>query len=196
MCYRACVHYAESSSTSLSTSKDRREVLEQLKFSKDTKLVKLLAYADSESELRSIVPNMLADVTDLGGEGLMVNLGDRTYTHKRTDSLLKVKKVQTIDMRVDDIKWGTGKYEGQVGALICSCKTSDGKIIMCDVGSGLSDEQRLSWAIRPSEILGKIVEVGYFSLSQDKSLLNSNAYSLRFPRLKDIRYDKSETSEN
>lgn len=175
---------------------ERRQILEGLTFGGDTKLVRILHSSSNAESLQDALPILLGDVTDMNGEGIMINLGDRDYVHKRTDGLFKLKKVQTIDMRVDDIQWGGGKYEGQVGALICSCITDDGKRISCDVGTGLSDNQRLSWAIHPEQILGKIVEVAYFSLSQDKSMLSTNSYSLRFPRLKGVRHDKNTTSEN
>ena len=174
---------------------ERREVLEKLEFTGDTKLVRVLHRSSSAEALQDVLPILLNDVTDIGGEGIMVNLGDRDYLHKRTDGLLKVKKVQTIDMKVIDVEWGSGKYEGQIGALLCQCHTDDGKLITCNVGSGLSDEQRLSWAIDPEKIIGKIVEVGYFSLSQDAINKGSGVYSLRFPRLKAVRTDKNETSE-
>ena len=175
---------------------ERRQTLEGLEFGNDTKLVRLLWHSETEKDAHDVLPRLLADVTDIGGEGIMVNLGDREYVHKRTDGLFKVKKVQTIDMRVDDIEYGNGKYDGMIGALICSCITEDDKRIVCDVGSGMSDNERLLWAITPELIVGKIIEVAYFSLSQDRSVLNSNCYSLRFPRMKRVRYDKDTTSSH
>ena len=100
-----------------------------------------------------------------------------------------------MDMKVIDIQEGNGKYAGLIGAIWCECETEDGKVITVSVGSGLSDEQRLQWAMKPSDILGKIVEIQYFSLSQDGKNKGSNYYSLRFPRLKTVRTDKSNTSQ-
>lgn len=173
---------------------ERREVLETLEFGGDTRLVKILGHCPDMRELEAVSSYMLAAVTDIGGEGIMINLGDRAYQHKRTDGLLKMKKVQTMDMLVINTEYGTGKYEGQVGALLCQITTDDGKVISCNVGTGLSDEQRLDWAIHPENIIGKIVEIGYFSLSQSNDARGSKFYSLRFPRLKGVRNDKSETS--
>ena len=82
-----------------------------------------------------------------------------------------------------------------IGAIVCEIVTRDLKHVVCKVGSGLSDEQRMRWAIHPEEILGKIVEVKYFSLSQSEDALGSNTYSLRFPRLHKVRTDKETTSE-
>lgn len=147
------------------------------------------------NELEAVSSHLLYLVTDMGGEGCMINRASGLYNHKRTDDLLKLKKVQTIDMKVYDFDWGNGKYEGMVGALKVECVTDDGKIIRCDIGSGLSDEQRLRWACDFGEICGKIVEVAYFSLSQTSADKGTNRYSLRFPRLKNIRDDKTNTSE-
>lgn len=146
-------------------------------------------------ELESVSSDLLHRVTSMGGEGLMINLAGGRYNHKRTDQLLKLKKVQTIDMRVTKFEWGNGKYEGMIGALIAQCFTDDGKFIECKIGSGLSDEQRLAWALDFDQIKNKVIEVAYFSLSQESSLKGSNLYSLRFPRLKSVRKDKVDTSE-
>ena len=150
----------------------------------------------SFADLENVSSNLLHLVTDIGGEGVMINLGSGLYNHKRTDQLLKLKKVQTIDMKVYDFEEGTGKYEGQIGALKAVCVTDDGKVIRCKIGSGLSDEQRMEWALDFGKICGKIVEVAYFSTSQTSAQKGSNEYSLRFPRLKSVRTDKNTTSEH
>ena len=137
---------------------------------------------------------LLTDIVNSGGEGLMINSGSGLYVPKRTDDLLKVKQVQTIDMRVVDTEFGTGKYELCVGYIYCEATLPNGSKISCKVGTGLSDEQRTRWAMYPMEIIGKIVEVAYFSLSQSKNTYGTTQYSLRFPRLKKVRTDKNETS--
>lgn len=134
-------------------------------------------------------------ITSRGGEGVMINLGSAIYENKRTDKLLKVKKVYTMDMKVIATIPGTGKNEGLVGSLECYVADPDKNIkYYCMVGSGLSDYQRERWAYHPEEIVGKIVEVAYFSLSQDRLLTGTTQYSLRFPRLKRVRDDKDDTS--
>lgn len=155
----------------------------------------VLKYFKTLDELEAC-QNILNDVTALGGEGLMINLASATYLHKRTDQILKLKKVYTMDMKVYDISYGEGKYEGMIGALEAVAKTDDGKTIICSVGTGLSDEQREEWSIDTSRIMGKTIEVSYFSLSQTKQdrEYGTNIYSLRFPRLKRVRDDKDETS--
>ena len=134
-------------------------------------------------------------MTCAGAEGLMINTGFGKYQHQRTDDLLKYKNVQTMDMKVIDWEYGNGKYEFSLGYLICYGKSPNGKEISCRVGTGISDEQRNMWSGNSELIVGKIVEIAYFSLSQDNNMIGTNEYSLRFPRLRQIRTDKNTTSE-
>ena len=176
--------------------KTRRNALFNLKpESNQVRILPVLAYYENLADFYNNVNLILDKVVAIGGEGIMINNGDADYVHKRTDKLLKLKQVQTMDMEVVDYEYGTGKYEGMIGALIARCITDDGKYVVCKVGSGLSDAQRMAWAYNPDKILHKIIEVAYFSLSQDASQLNTMNYSLRFPRLKKVREDKNTTSE-
>ena len=177
---------------------DRRLELSRIKdvcnLSDDIRIVPVITDCSKEY-LDKIVSTFLPRICNLGGEGLMINLASGKYTHKRTDQLLKLKQVQSIDMIVTGIQEGSGKYEYMVGAINCIIDTDDGKHIEVSVGSGLSDEQRADWMLRPEKIIGKIVEIQYFSMSQDGKNKGSNNYSLRFPRLKVVRTDKSTTSQ-
>lgn len=170
----------------------RRMVLHnQRPSSRDIRILPIL-YTGREAD---VIESLLQDITVYGGEGIMLNDIDALYINGRTDSLLKYKRVQTIDMRVIDVASGKGKYEGQVGALVCACDTEDGKHISCEVGTGLSDAQRDAWSVTPEAIIGKIVTVGYHEMTQANSVALSKYYSLRFPRLIAVRGDKNDTSE-
>ena len=177
---------------------DRRlelnRMAESYDLSSDIRIVPALATSNITT-LDSVASDFLYRVCNMGGEGIMINLASASYNHKRTDQLLKFKQVQSIDMQVKYIEEGRGKYEGMVGALICACERDDGTIVEASVGSGLTDEQRGEWMYFPEKIIGKIVEVQYFSLSQDSKNKGSELYSLRFPRLKGIRTDKNKSSE-
>lgn len=171
----------------------RRELLNSFELQgKDVRILPVMSKFSTAMEIKEILPGMLSEVVNNYGEGLMINIGDASYSHKRTDVLLKYKEVQSMDMQVYNIKQGTGKYIGCVGSIECVATTPIGNRVMCSVGSGLSDEQRRAWS--DGSIVGSIVEVEYFSLSQDKASDGGKYYSMRFPRLKKVRGDKTTTS--
>lgn len=170
----------------------RRQYLNSLRCTSiETRILPVLARINCKYD--NTIANMLDAVTTAGAEGLMLNLAHANYQHKRTADLLKVKNTYTMDMLVKDWEYGTGKYDGMLGALHCEAIT-DNKRIEAKVGTGISDAQRELWADDPSLIVGKIVEVSYFSMSQNNGTYGTKLYSLRFPRLKRVRYDKEITS--
>ena len=117
------------------------------------------------------VIKVLDEYTSRGSEGIMINTNSM-YQFNRTCDLLKVKKMYTLDLRVKDIREGSGLNHGKVGALIVDYKGYD-----VGVGSGLDNYQREYWWNNPNEIIGKIIEIKCFEESKDK---NGNL-SLRFP---------------
>lgn len=175
---------------------ERRDLLNNIQLTcsnkGDWRIVPVLAKYDAPT-FNEHVHDLLDTVTNFGAEGLMINRGLGIYQHTRTNDLLKYKKVQTMDLIVESFVEGRGKYEGMVGALNCVGMFDDGTYCECQVGSGMTDEERELWALKPDLIVGKLVEVAYFSKSNNKN--RPNVYSLRFPRLKQVRNDKLEVSK-
>ena len=161
--------------------------------SSQARILPVLGMYKGSNELSNI-DKLLDDMADMGAEGLMLNLGRGRYESKRSGNLLKYKKLNTMDMKVVDWEYGNGKYECAVGNLIAECTLPDGREVSCKIGTGISDEQRFEWATNPGLILGKIIEVAYFELSQNSRTDGTKQYSLRFPRMKSVRNDKKECS--
>lgn len=171
---------------------NRRKHLDSLKNSSNVFVLPLLKVFDIASQLQAQIEDMLNNIVDLGGEGLMINC-NTPYITTRTVNLLKVKQTKSIEMLVTGITEGQGKCNGMIGALKCECTTDDGKIIKTEVGGGFTDKERTQWTDK--SIIGKIVEIEYFSLSQNEYTKGTNTYSLRFPRYKRIRMDKTVTTD-
>lgn len=124
-----------------------------------------------------------------GKEGIMINLDD-VYECTRSRKLLKVKSFKTADVLVLNILEGTNKNTGKLGAITIQFE-HDGKLHECNCGSGFDDSERVLYYNNPELLLGKIVEIGYFEISENQL----GGVGLRFPTWKsNIRFDKSDIS--
>ena len=132
----------------------------------------------------SKITELLEEEVANGEEGIMINICDALYEFKRTNSLLKVKKMQTMDLEIIGFEEGTGRLVGTLGAILVRYK--DGNVVK--VGSGFSDEIRTLIWTEPSDFLGKIAEIQYF----EETTNADGGKSLRFPIFKDFRPDKTE----
>ena len=132
----------------------------------------------------SKITELLEEEVANGEEGIMINICDALYEFKRTNSLLKVKKMQTMDLEIIGFEEGTGRLVGTLGAILVRYKDDN----VVKVGSGFSDEIRTLIWTEPSDFLGKIVEIQYF----EETTNADGGKSLRFPIFKDFRPDKTE----
>jgi DNA ligase-1 len=115
----------------------------------------------------------------------MINLTNAEYMFKRTTALLKVKKMNTLDLEIVGYEEGSGRLAGTLGAIHVRYK--DGNIVK--VGSGFSDRLRAElWRAR-GDFLGQICEIQYF----EETTNADGGISLRFPVFKDFRdpWDKT-----
>lgn len=182
------------------TYEERKTILDGLKDTDKIKIAPTLASgiyvgASNPSGIGQLteleIYDILTDMVGQGGEGIIVRIADGYYQNKRSLNLLKYKLVQTMDMKCTGWIPGTGKYEGMIGSLKAELTTDKGEHITAYIGSGLSDEMRY-WD--HSCFIGKILEVQYFEKSKNQEA-GENEWSLRFPRLKGVRNDRTTTSE-
>ena len=167
------------------TWEQRRELLEGLFFYAAKapvyfELLPVLYMGTDTSKILEFLDEAIANQE----EGVMINICDAVYEFSRTWSLMKVKKMNTLDLEVVDYEEGSGRLSGTLGAIHVRYK--NGNIVK--VGSGFSDELRRQIWTHEVMIVGKIVEIQYF----EETTNADGGISLRFPVFKDFRPDKLE----
>ena len=165
--------------TSSHTYEFRRAALETLFSCFSCKYFTILdnLYTGTDTnEIQRILNEQIAN----GEEGIMINICDAYYEFKRTNSLLKVKKMKDIDLRVIGYEEGSNSNKGKLGAFIVEYKGNQVK-----VGSGFSKELREEIWKNPDEYIGVMIAVQYF----EETTNQNGGTSLRFPVFLDFRYD-------
>jgi len=137
----------------------------------------LLYIGDDTSEILKLLDTNIK----AGEEGIMINILDAPYEFKRTNNLLKVKKMNDLDLEVVGFEEGSNRHSGRLGALLVDYK---GNIVK--VGSGFSDELRDEIWKHQDEWLGRTIVVQYF----EETTNDQGGISLRFPVYLDYRTDK------
>jgi DNA ligase-1 len=121
----------------------------------------------------------MKEMIDAGYEGVMLKDLDAKYECKRSVSWLKIKPFIEVSLSVTAVEEGTGKNEGKLGALVCE-GVDDGKRIVVNVGSGLTDEQRAEFWEAKDTLVGQVVEVRADAATRSQD--SEDIWSLRFPR--------------
>lgn len=158
----------------------RRKLLESLATNLNYIDILPVLYKGSDT---SMITKLLDEQISKGEEGVMINLLDAPYRFKRTLDLLKVKKMQDIDLKVIGFEEGSNRHSGKLGAFLVDYK---GNVVK--VGTGISDELRAKIWNNKSEYLGVTIAVRYF----EETTNDKGGTSLRFPVFIDFRFDKPE----
>ena len=121
-----------------------------------------------------------------GEEGLVIDIADASYVRAKGTSMFKMKPEVSGDFKVVDVIEGKGKDAGRLGAFIIEYKDN-----LVHVGSGLTDAIREEVWANPDEYIGKLIEVVYFGETKDEK---TGLVSIRLPRFKRFRHDKTDVS--
>jgi DNA ligase-1 len=132
----------------------------------------------------SVITKYLDEAIADDQEGVMINICDAPYEFKRTNALLKVKKMNTLDLQIIGFEEGSGRLAGTLGAILVRYK--DGNIVK--VGSGFTDWLREEIWKNQGKYLDRICEIQWF----EETTNADGGISLRFPIFKDFRTDKLE----
>lgn len=138
-----------------------------------------IAYDVDEKELF----NIFNGIKEYKLEGLVIYDCDNIWKPKRVKDILKLKGAYSCDLKVLNVF--EHKNGNKLGGIIVEYKGNELK-----VGSGFDDYDRDYYWNNKDEIIGKIVEVEYFTTSKNKE----GVESLRHPVFKRIRKDKTDIS--
>ena len=144
------------------------------------KFVEVLPVLYSGSD-QTMIMKLLDEQVANGEEGIMININDAPYRFKRTKDLLKVKKMQDVDLKIIGFEEGKNKYAGTLGAIII-----DYKGYRLGVGTGISDELRDEIWNNQDKYMGVTIAVQYF----EETTNDQGGLGLRFPVFVDFRFDK------
>lgn len=128
---------------------------------------------------------MLSEAKNKDWEGLMLRYTDSQYEWKRSKSLIKLKPMYNLDLRITG--YGEHKNGNKLGQFSVNYY---GETVW--VGSGYKDEERVEFWKNRQDMVGKIIEIQYMEETQNKD----GKKSLRFPIFKRLRLDKDEESYN
>lgn len=137
-------------------------------------LLSILYRGNDTNKIEEILHEQVAN----GEEGIMINICNAQYKFSRSDSLLKCKLFQDLDLQVIGYEEGTGKNANRLGALICKFEDNEVK-----VGGGYSDEERDSIWRNRNEVVNKFIKVKYFEVTENAN----GGHSLRFPTFAGFR---------
>jgi DNA ligase-1 len=91
---------------------------EQINTNTNLEVLNQLRLPGMTKQAEEYIASLLDHVTDLGGEGLIVRKPESIWTPKRSNDLLKIKKLLDSEGVVVGYTWGKGKLEGLMGAMI------------------------------------------------------------------------------
>jgi DNA ligase-1 len=170
----------------------RIEILEKTRGAlEETDCLRIMPGIDvdlSVSEGQDVMRRFADDAVAQGFEGIMIKDKDAPYECRRSSFWMKWKPTITVDLEVTNLEEGTGRNVGRLGALVCE-GTDNGKYITVNVGSGLSDTDRVEFWNNRSTVVGQVVEVMADAVTQNQD----GTYSLRFPRF--VRFRGFEPGE-
>jgi len=177
---------------------ERRKKLEEIC---DKSIVAEQTITDSAANIELIYKMALA----AGHEGLMLKNPQSLYTPgKRGKNWLKLKPIMdTLDLVVVGGEWGEGRRTSFIGSYLMACRDPDTNRLLTigRVATGITDEKlvELTDIFKDIVILENGIHVEFepkivFEVAFEeiqKSQNYDSGYALRFPRLINMRSDKS-----
>ena len=122
-------------------------------------------------------------------EGVMINFNDEVYQFRRSNALLKVKKMNELDAYIVGYTKGTNKYENTLGSLICEINHPTFGKLHFECGSGFSEWDRDYLYELGDDLIGRVVSIQYFEQTINEK---TQVKSLRFPVFLELKEEGQE----
>ncbi|WNY26803.1 DNA ligase [Methanolapillus ohkumae] len=194
--------YADGESMIEKPLRERRQRLAQI-VKKNAKGISVDEMVETDNP--EIAYEIYEKALKAGHEGIMMKNPDSAYSPgKRGKNWMKKKPVMdTLDLVVIGGEWGAGKRKNKIGSYILACSDPINNIFLeiGRVGTGLSDElldtlteKMMTLIEAESGVEIKIKPEVVFEIAFEEIQKSSNyaaGYALRFPRLIQVRDDKT-----
>jgi len=187
---------------------ERRNFLEKIINEKKQKIVLTRSIKVNSIDLAE---QFFKESLNAGNEGIMLKKLDAPYKPgSRVGTMIKIKPVmESLDLVITGAEWGNGKRSGWLTSFELSCKdVGTGEFSQIGkVGTGIKELEdnlgsvtftQLTELLKPFivEESGKIVKISPKIVVEiefeeiQKSPTYKSGFALRFPRVKNIRYDR------
>lgn len=180
---------------------ERREILKNIV---PSDFIVPWALAKNEKDVEDWMEKSIKD----GHEGLVLKkINSKYYPGKRTWDWIKLKKFFTLDLVIIGAEWGHGRRRGWLSDYHLGIRKGDKFLMVGKTFKGLTDEEfremtkallrlkkeEMEWGVIVEPRI--VVEVAFDEIQ--KSNRYDSGFSLRFARIKRIRWDKNpEESDN
>ena len=165
--------------------KERYERLSEML--RDCKYLKLVDSIYVGSEI-SKIDELLAKAKAKDWEGVMVRFSDSKYEWKRSKELLKVKPFKEMDAYITGYEEGINSNQGRLGAFVCEVNHPEFGNLKFKVGGGFSEDERIEFWRNRDELIGRIISVQYFEVTENTT---THQLSVRFPDFLELKEEGS-----
>lgn len=141
-----------------------------------------------EEDYQETLDEVFESNVNAGGEGIVLKDPNGIYRMgKRVNTQIKRVREHLEDVKVEQVKYGTGKRDGQIGSMYCRSVDNPNVAFWADFGLSWDDSKRI--ALTKDYESGRMPLIG--TIWTVKGLQpSSTGKSIRLPKLMYMRFDK------